>query len=77
MGFPNIDAEEIRTIAIALVKRFQGPKLGPEGPSGEAAEDEHYGLLAQVIGQVNTALAVDARQREVRSRLSNARSFEN
>ena len=37
--FPNVNGQELYAVAIFLVEFFQGPKLGPIGPSGEAAEN--------------------------------------
>jgi hypothetical protein len=42
----DVDEEELSLFLVALTQRFDGPRLGPEGGSGVAREDEDDGLLA-------------------------------
>jgi hypothetical protein len=46
VGFADVDDEERRGVAIALIDRVQGGNLPPEGRSRVAAEDEDDGLLS-------------------------------
>jgi hypothetical protein len=58
MCFANVNRQKLNLIAIALVQRLEGPKLGPERSSGKAAEDEDDWLLAAEIGEPNGPFAV-------------------
>ena len=55
------------------VQVFEGPKLGPERPSGEAAEDQDDGLLPAVIGQGDAPRLIVRLQGERRRLLAEAR----
>ncbi len=44
MRFPNIDDEELDSIAEAAVEVFKVPSLGTEGGSGIATENQGYRL---------------------------------
>ena len=50
MGLADVDGDELDAVLVAAVQVFEGPELGPEGPSGEAAEHQHDGLLTSIIG---------------------------
>ena len=51
MGLANVDGQEFHLVAILLAEVVEGPKLGPERPSREAAEDQDDGLLPPVVSQ--------------------------
>ena len=56
--------QERRAVAVATFHLFDGPKLGPIGPSGEAAEDQHQRPVAPVVAQADV-LAVRGGENEV------------
>lgn len=76
MSFTNIHGQELDPIAILLAQVVEGPKLGPERPSGEAPKDENHWLLATVIGQGNPPRLVMRLQGEPRRRLTDGWAFE-
>src|SRR5262249_24470793 len=72
--FPNVHGQELYAVAIFLVEILQGPKLGPIGPSGKAAENQDHGFLVAELRESDLALAVLKRQGEIRRRYADARS---
>ena len=51
MRFADIHGQGLGTIAVFVAQIIEGPKLGPERPSREAAEDQDEGLLSSIISQ--------------------------
>jgi hypothetical protein len=44
VGLTDIDSDKLDAVTITSLHLFQGPELGPEWPSGEAAESQHHRL---------------------------------
>ena len=76
MRLADVDGQEIDTVAVALVNLFQDPKLGSVGASGEAAEDQHHGLLAKGVAQAEQALAVGRWQAKADGTVAEGRSLQ-
>src|SRR5207302_1658958 len=75
MGLADVDGEELGAGAVTTLQFFEGPKLGPIGPSGEAAEDEDDRLLAAELAQRQGACPIVRRQREVGRHLAHVGAF--
>src|SRR6516162_6744834 len=48
MCFADVHGHEFHFVTVPPLEVFQDPKLGSEGPSGEASKNQHHGLLAAV-----------------------------
>jgi hypothetical protein len=68
----DVDVKELCPVAVATFQLFDGPKLGPIGASGEAAEDQHH-RLARAVRLHGDFLAVRRGQREVGGRRADRR----
>jgi hypothetical protein len=66
MCFADVHGQELGTIAVFVAQIIEGPKLGPERPSREAAEDQDYGLLSSIISQRDPSPLIVRIQRERR-----------
>ena len=49
MRLADVNVEEGDAIAVAIFQLFDGPKLGPIRPSGEAAEDQDQRTVGPVV----------------------------
>jgi len=73
VGLFDVDGDELDAVGVAAVQVFQDPKLGSEGASREAAEDQDDGLLPAVIGQGDTLRLIGCLQSERRRLLAQTR----
>lgn len=44
VGLADVDRNKLNAVAITPLQVFQGPKLGPKWPSGEATENQNHWL---------------------------------
>ena len=75
MCFADIHCQEFGPIAVFVAQIIKDPKLGPERPSREAAEDQDYGLLSSKIGQRDPSGLIVCLQRKRRRILTETRAL--
>jgi hypothetical protein len=75
MRFADIHGQELGPIAVFVAQIIEGPKLGPERPSREAAEDQDDGLFSTIISQRDPSCLVVRLQGECRPLLTQTRAF--
>lgn len=74
MCFANINGQKFSALLVLLVQIFEDPKLGSEGASREAAENDHDGPTAKFI-QAVLLLSIMRAKREQRRLLANLRTL--
>ena len=71
--FANVDREKLRHVLMLQKNLFQDPRLGSEGASREAAENQHHRFTAQLTER-HGAGSILTPQGEVRRHVVNRRA---